>query len=253
MQQKCIYKKTFKNILLPFINFSLIISIIHLICGKEDTLNNLLHHPPYALWFLLILFLAHCLWYFSCYIFKGKIQELTSIIIFAILGYCLFSFNIVLPHAISSTFTATFYVGLGYILRKPILDNKYNNKSIGIISILLYLILLILVIIYNPETELSENHLLLIGYIYSFIGITATLLLSQIINGHTMNILSYLGKSSLSIMAVHMQFIFLSTLIIKPFIEFHLLYKIIEFIFVWILTLLTANIILKRSRWILGK
>lgn len=255
---KVFIKKTFKNILLPFINFSLIISFIHYLFGKEDTFRNLLCQSPGALWFLFVLFLAHCIWYFSYNISKRKKQEYINIIILGIVGYCLFHYNISLFHSISSIFTATFYLGIGYILRGPILNEKLiirndNKKNTGIISIMLFLLLLILTIIYNPHTDLSNNHLNIIGYIYSFIGIIATLLLSHTIKGKAMIILSNIGQKSLIIMAVHMQFIFLSTIIIKPFIEFYLLYKILEFNFVWIFTLLTAHIVFKRFRWIIGK
>ena len=251
-------KKRIKTLLLPCIYFSLLITTLSTLVHGNFTFQKLINQTlPGALWFVCILFLSEILYYSVLKQSRKKNYTLIFLFSFLLIGITLNRIGFKLSHSLCSTFTATFYYGLGHLLKNNISQLLSNNRKIIFASLTLCLPG-ILVLITNQSINLSENYIPkpeVLYVIFSISGSLGILILSSasIFAPNIKRIILYIGKNTLIILSLHMLFIMFANHYISHIIPNKLLYKILEQIFIWGLLYFSIEFINRKGKWILGK
>ena len=119
-----------------------------------------------------------------------------------------------------------------------LVDSNDIKIQLNIYTILLLFLPSVCLCSFGRTINLKENYIPspeILFVIISFISIFAFLSISISINNikgfflKFKNAILFLGKNTLIILALHMLFINLSLLFIKPFFEIHILYKLVEY------------------------
>lgn len=250
-------KKRIKTLLLPCIYFSVLVTILSTLTGGKFTFHKLIDDTlPGALWFVLILFLTEVLYYFTQKQCKKKIYTLISLFIFLFIGITLNRIGFKLSHSLCSTFTATFYYGLGHLLKNQICQLiSFKHKLIS--SILFLCSPGILVLITKQSIDLCGNNIPQPEPFYIILSISGSLgllIFSTLkFNQHIKKYILYIGENTFIILSFHLLFIQFSNQYLYPFIPNTLLYKIVEQILIWSFLYLSIEVINKKIKWILGK
>lgn len=261
-------KRKVDQLIIPFLFFGLLILLLRttfynlnnwfevffgnikgfLVLGKLD-----------ALWFLPILFFSSILFYVINLIKIPSLRYL-CLAICIITSYILYNPDSDIPYSITTVFSATFFYGLGYTI-KNLMVNINNNKvsnNFLVLSITFFLSILVAYYI-NPAIDMSSNrlHPILPTYLGAINGILMLIMLSGVIQyqpiKHLNIFLVFLGKNTLTIMAVHMFFIGLSSQFMKPFFSTYFLYKLAEQSAVWICSILSVLLINRYFPFVVGK
>lgn len=203
---KNFFLKKFDRIIVPYIFFSIISSLIELIVGKANPATPF--NGP--LWFLPTFFSAIV---FYAYIRKQLTPRTTNIIFIFIplLAYLIPLFPHIhktLPFGLDRIMAAMTFIHLGNILKEWI--TKQKNKYI-VIYLLLALIIYVCGFLYSITTYDTKSMIFVKGTLYSYniilfwitsvSGIISILFTCLII--HKIFILNWLGKNSLIILCVH--------------------------------------------------
>lgn len=250
-------KKRVKTLLLPCIYFSILVTSLSTLTHGKFTFQRLIDQTlPGALWFVFILFLTEILYYFIQKHNKNKIYTFSCLFLCLLIGITLNRVGFKPSHSLCSTFTATFYYGLGHILKNNIYKFPLYNKKILIASLLLCLPG-ILVLITNQSIDLCENNIPEPELLYIFMSISGSfglIILSTLkVNPMYKKIILYIGKNTLVILSLHLLFITEASQYINPIIPNKVLYKIFEQIFIWGLLYICIEFINQKMQWILGK
>lgn len=246
-----------KTLLIPCIYLSILIYFISFSLNIYPPTD----YPPDALWFVFILYLSECFYFFINKYLKNNIIKLSIIFLMLFIGLILNIKRIVLPFCLCSIFPAVFYYGIGNLFKDAF--HYYIKKiQLNIYIILLLFLPSVCLCFFGQTINLKENYIPspeILFVIISFISIFAFLSISTSINNikgfflKFKNAILFLGKNTLIILALHMLFINLSLLFIKPFFEIHILYKLIEQLFIWSLLYLSILLINKKCKWLIGK
>lgn len=250
-------KKRVKTLLLPCIYFSVLVTSLSTLTHSKFTFHRLIEQTlPGALWFVFILFLAEIVYYFIQQYNKKKIYTFICLFLCLLIGITLNRVGFKLSHSLCSTFTATFYYGLGHILKNNIYQLSLYNKKILFVSLSLCLPG-ILVLITNQSIDLCGNNIPNPELLYIIVSISGSLglmILSTLkFNPNIKKIILYIGKNTLVILSLHILFIMLASQYISPIIPNKVLYKILEQIFIWGLLYVCIELINRKVKWILGK
>jgi len=263
-----IYKK-FKQLIVPFITLGLIVLTLKLIVIDKEInpviyLSNMLKYlvtgnqAPF--WFLPVLFCSSI-----AYFLISKIKNISTRFIIllgsVVLSYFFYSPNAGIPYSINSVFMAIFFVGLGYESKNLLVKINNINKSLPLfaLSILLFVISISVAYFINPALNMSDNRVtpIIPVYLGAINGILLLTFTSLIIDKHFPNkissILKFLGRNTLTIMCLHMFFISLSSEYIKYYIDSVMIYKFVEQLFVWSMSLLFVYLINKYIPVLIGK
>lgn len=245
-----------KTLLMPCIYFSIFIYIISFSLNFYPPTD----YPPDALWFVFILYLSECFYFIINKYFGNKIIKLSILFLMLLIGLILNINKIILPFCLCSIFPAVFYYGIGNIFKDTF--HYYIKKQLNIYVTLFLFLPSVCLCFFERTMNLKENYIPspeILFIIISFISIFAFLSISISINNvkgffiKFKNVILFLGKNTLIILALHMLYINLSLHFIKPFFEIHILYKTIEQFFIWSLLYLSILLINKKCKWLIGK
>lgn len=218
--------KAFKRLFIPYIIFCIIWDLFNMfVLGKPH--NNLLFiNPGYALWFLISLFFMKLL---LPIIDKFRYPVLIALI-FAVLGGFL---NMdILGISRTLAFLPIFLIGFYYNDYKNLLNDNISSwleKKYVIYLLFIFTTLsCILAAIFIPATILILKNQFVVynltNVIYRFIiiilGIANTLLLNRLMTNRN-NFLTKIGKNSMGVYVLHVYFIAILKITMRPYFSHH--------------------------------
>lgn len=162
-------------------------------------------------------------------------------------------------YSISSIPLSVTYYGFGHYSRICKFESWLVNNKKCFLSILPILVVspLLYLLQTQDHVSFSENIMSYGSFLLSFIGITGAfvfVLFIQELNINSVeNVICWIGKNTIVIMAFHMLLICLSVEYIAKFIQPKILYKIIEQIFLWSFLYVIVHIVNQNAPWIIGK
>lgn len=188
----------FKSLIIPYLGLGAIVSALSLIWSDADNVIGNISQSLFSwqtLWFLPVLFLASVIAFAINKLCKSDNKRMfTASILFLSIGSILDYKHIIMAMSLSTTFVAVFYIVLGCVLRKYVLDSKYMlRKSLPFV----FALFLLVISTYDSTLNLNGNA---INPVYkkvlgSMIGIAWLLLVCKLI-------LDYGNKTSLNYMLV---------------------------------------------------
>ncbi|WP_042462502.1 acyltransferase family protein [Neobacillus dielmonensis] len=212
-----------KSLLIPYVSFAILSVLVLRILFHEPVnigtflhslllsrRNNIYFDDP--LWFLTSLFSIEVIYYFLLKYIKNNYMILVVLIgvsFFAVLRLDVIAGGNILPWSFDQSLYYIFYFGLGYLLKNSgVLAGKLM-KSYWLIGLsILYILMLLFPNIYTAWIQaLNMIHLpsavvtYLVTIMWALIAISFVIYLSQFIT--RISILSFLGKNSLILLALH--------------------------------------------------
>lgn len=248
-----------KQLFVPAIVFSLIIYLASELCHLN--MCNFSEGLPGGLCFLLILFLVELI-YWPIGLLSNEFYKYAIITLLFIISLAISNIEISSFYSLKTTPIALFYYVFGNIMRpNTILFSRRKNTlyhlRILVVTMFFLTIPFVYIIQIHDTFHLISGHIptpACISIIISLFGIVGICLLSSIINIHLCKeTLIYIGRNTLTILAVHMFFIEFSGHYTKPILSNNLLYQPFKFLFIVLATWLCILFINKRCRWIIGK
>lgn len=234
---KFLFISRLRTVLWPCFCFTVIISFLQSFL-IDIPLSDLKNELPGALWFLPVLFLAEIMYYPLYKI--GFLHRLILILLLYLVGLYYAGCLQGLPYKISFLPKAILYYGTGHSLKDFVLARiknmgKYTGrKHYSLIAVSLSVMLLF------PFINNGDNGLCtaILSIEFAVLGIYTTFLVSTSNVAKMKRWLVYLGQNTLVIMAVHVFFMRLCLYYIHPVITYYIVYKILEFVIVWCMSLL---------------
>ena len=262
------YIKKTTSILIPYIFFGIINTVLLIpVWGLVETLQGLkfsgISGGP--TWFLLSLFISEIVCYLLIKKFKYSILFFLSILISLVIGYIFAYNNIDIALFLSNIFISIFFVGLGFLAGKYVFKlnniNQSNRTKLFIFSIFLILTVANYYIATKTHTrldmiynKLGEPYTMIPG---AFTGIILVLCLSILMSYIRIDTLhkfiSYIGKNTLIIFALHMIVNLNFTVYLKPFFHSTPIYASSKFIIVWLSMFLCIYLINNFMPFMIGK
>ena len=239
-----------RTLLWPCFCFTMTISLFQSVLISIP-LCSLRQELPGALWFLPILFVAEIFYFFLCKMKKN--YRLMILLTFYCIGITFYEELQGLPYKTSFIPKALLYYGLGHILRDKTLCYLRNFLIIPKTNRYSSLSLLISIVLVSAAFCLNEANLLvgMLKVAVALCGIFATLMFcSTPFPALLKKSVLLLGQNTLVIMAVHVFFMRCCLYYLESIVDSYVLYKIIEFIFVWSTSLLCVCIVNRYASWI---
>ena len=241
--------KAFKRLFVPFVVFCIIYELFNLfIMGKPHN-TMLFLNPGYALWFLFSLFTMKLL---LPILNKFKYPILTAFIVALLIGYI---DAVLLGISRTCTFLPIFLIGFYYNELKEKIEVKYNKIS-NLLENNLFIIFLFIItiscciiaayflpfdaiLLKNPYKTHSISNMV-IRSIILILGGSNALLLNRLMTNNK-NILTKIGKNSMSVYLLHVYIVVLIRPLMKPYFSHHeklfiIAAIIITFIIVFVLS-----------------
>lgn len=174
---------------------------------KEDFPNS-------AIWFLLCLFYVNLLFY-VVYLLASQIKkkEKQSLVVFVLsmvvggIGLSFWRYNINLPAFIDSAFSSLPFFCFGYLVKNhtKILENNRFDKYLLLISIMLFVFVGIVALLFGEGYSLKYNHFTvksaIIAYPCGLLGTLGVILFSKKIK--RIPVVSMYGRYSIMILVTH--------------------------------------------------
>lgn len=254
--------KRFLQLIIPAVLFSaIIISVSFFLLDKDIYLSNISWIGfPHAIWFLGILFIVEITYWG---IYKSS-KSSTNIIIFILLGFLIGAWTssqkLCYPYSIFTSFSALAFYALGNLLQ-PLILKFSKQKKHSILFIIAGVGAILVECIFCIKTghviSMVTNNFVLTDLFSACFGIFAIICISKSIELFFVlgmqNIFIWLGHNTLGIMCSHILLINISNKLIEPLISNHLLYKLTESLFVWIVVIVLSIFINHNCRWLVGK
>ena len=256
------FHKRMKELFLPFVYFTLLLSILSLMIFDDYPIEDLRYGAPGALWFLNVLFISEIIYfYIDKYARIYAANRIILLLLILVISIGLDKLHIHLIYNLSSVFLAMFFYGIGHSYRSFIIryvQKISRNKRISLFILILFFLVPAIVVFLTDETiSCAGNNIpspLIIFLIMPFMGVFGIFLFTFFIKNTTFKkILLYLGQNTLIIMCLHMFFIGVSSTYLLPYTESQLLYKIGEQLFVWILVVGSIELINHKIKFLIGK
>lgn len=256
-----VYKRT-RQLLIPFVAFSIMIAFMQYLLLPSYSLLELKEKAPGALWFIGILYLVEVIYAVICRLARNRVLvrptggRLLLSIICMLIGLLLHNMKFVLPYSLTTIFVAMSYYVAGNSFRqfgftKKMIQMKELSLNRIIKAIFMLLIPITYAIISKDRIGLIGNGYSLINYLLSYFGVAGVIILSS---SFCCKAVEWLGKNTLVIMATHMTFLQLSMCYFIPMFDSKLIGKIFEQILLWNLLFLCIKLFDFNSlRWIQGK
>lgn len=235
-----------KTILWPCICFTAIVSILQ--CALIGIpLSDLKEELPGALWFLPILFLAEMIYYPLC-----KIKSIFRLMLVLSLYFICLNYSDYLrcfPYKISFLPKAILYYTFGHSLKNLVLVmindmERYTKCKHNLLVVVSFFLMSLIPFIEKNIGDISSGFL---NVIFALFGIYTTFLICTVDFGKLKKYLLFLGENTLVIMAVHVFFMRMCIYYVHPLITHYFIYKLIEFVVVWCLSLLSVVLIDKYA------
>ena len=241
------FTKRTRSLFVPFL-FWYVLQMIIVEISRGDGLSFYR-----SVWFVLILYLVELLYYYPQKILRGS--EYVILPIALVLAFCLQKFNVHFHFRFESIPAAMFFFGFGHYFKSHILTilDAISNWRINVrIFILVILFGLSLIrILYEPKMAIASNSLAAQDYFIAMCGVGLVLMVSRLINRS--QFLQYLGRNTLVILGVHIILIVVSVDYVEPLVSNHWLFKFIQQIIIWGISILTIEIVNKYLPWVAGK
>lgn len=243
--------KKINNIVVPLLFWLIVSDILHVCYHRFEvdfTIVQFIKDPLYrntdsngSLWFLICLFYTNIIFYIIHVLLKNKMKICVAVIIFALIGYLFYKYNIKFPLWIDSAMTALPFFFYGYCCR----DVDYLKSDYSKIKSLLLGILLIVIsyFIYNTFDHAQISSVCrntfqgspVMAYLNSISFVMGIILLCRVINW--LPIISFFGRYSIIVLCVHLPFIQVIPKFIRQIFEYDITFwelSIIIFIICWI-------------------
>lgn len=260
-----------RGLMLPLATAMLLFFAVYLLTGYDYYTPSMLLETrlPFAMWFLITLFVCQVLYWLWCGIMKtaGKSLSIKVEPILAIVGFVLMmvfnKFTVSLPFSLQNVSLAIVFYGIGHMLRGHyfmLMKRTADMRPLARLSIIgAELICLFLYIIYYKDAiSFADIHLpepYLLAIVVSLMGIDGVMRVSSEVDNakvlHSEKLataLKYLGVNSLIILTYHMFWMRLCKDFLRPIIGIG-----IEPLLVWPLLLITIAIVNKYAPWMVGK
>lgn len=247
-------KRKCRVLLKPLLLFTLLnLALTCLFHIDYYTIDKLLMlHFPNAMWFVFVLLLTELVFYF---IAKGG-RTITTIAVIAAFSASalLYDRNIVAPLNICSTTIALGFYGLGFVMKDFAMNFfSASRKWVPAVCILGMGLPLIGITLYATSCDLSSNYFPHPEFLYASIAIGVSLSLirlsAYIPKGYLHNLLTFVGRNSITALCLHVFFIHLLGAYLT--IPSHLTYKIIECVFVIGMSTLASYIVSRWGKWMI--
>lgn len=237
--------KKARQLLLPCLSFSIIIAAVHyFLMGDNNAFENLTKHLPDTCWFLTTLFLTS-LW--SALLLR-LVNQWIAIMICLILALICQILSIPTDFSLSSTFVASVFYISGYSFVE-------SKAQMGGGIYIVFILFPVVVYSFNVHTALNENDFSLVGLVSAYLGILQVIIISQTlskIKGDKLRRgLVFMGRNSLVVMLTHMLFISIYCYFVH--IDNTLVFKSLQFAFVFTMSILSVYIFKSRLKVLLGK
>lgn len=257
--QKSIYQFIYsriKGIILPYISLGIIASLCYVPFYSFEKVGTLIIHELFSwqtLWFLPVIFFSNIIafivikYFSSSYLF----YIIPSFIIGSYLDYV--NTNFWLQLDVIPVGTGLCLVGY-YIYNSSRCINIHTPPRIYLIALPIYIGLIIYT---NYKVELRLNHINPIIYflICTILGLYFILAISYYITKlkYFHLLLSYIGKNTLIILAIHMPIFFNMQNFVRPLFTNQVFYKIIEMLAIFFGSIIACIIINKYFYFLIGK
>ena len=267
---KKFFKSKFKSLLIPYFIFSTTNYLFGAIVFNEFAGQNLnsamqpllgmfvgIRGTKWTLcngtlWFVLALFIAEIVFYFTVKLFKNNNRDIIiSIIICGVISYL---YNLFVGESLlwsmDAAITAIVFLGLGYLTKKTKLITKISKFPI----IIILLIINLLAGSINTNIDISNGKYgsFILFYIAAISGIFATIIIIK--NLPNSKFISFIGKNSFVYLAIHQYVIFgflkrnMSSAIFES--QFILDKLMVSFYFVIIACIVILPIVKIINRWL---
>lgn len=260
-------KRRIKQLILPSIYFSILISICFLLLniysGEEwitsicNLLSNYKYGLPGVMWFIPILFISEILSFPIIRYIKYKIILISILVILCVIQY-MFK-GIKMPYDLNTVFVGMFFYLSGNLLRKNMLEPTFYIKSRNYLLIL-FILTYIYIIFSDGSMDIHGNYYHDITvFVFSLFAVLGVLLISNIRYISTSKILNYIGRNTLIILPAHLIIQKILWTFIHPyFIEWghfaeNVLYKFVYLFFACIFCYLSIEFINRKAKWMIGK
>ncbi len=250
---KLIVKRRAYRLLVPC--FFSTVSVLYLSFTSDWKIQSLLWNLPVALWFLPIMFLVNITFALIVKITKDALELLIICLSVLFIGYVLNFFEINLPHSLS-VFPLSFALfGIGFICKQwNVSDVQLERKAI--MYVLSSLIILPLLLYYCENSQalsLVSNKFDIFQVTSSVYMIVAMVGVSSKITIHWVsNVLLWLCQNSILILGLHFVFVYVSIDYIQPCVGNHIIFKVVQFVFIW-MALFGASVLLKKMPFLIGQ
>jgi fucose 4-O-acetylase-like acetyltransferase len=248
--------------MLPYFCFGIIITLFELYLHPfseiwENVSTRLFNYG--AMWFIPVLFVTELLFYPISKI-NHKYVKILILIISAITGWALYYFSISFPLSLSTCFAALFFYGLGFLNKERI--NAMLSLSKTYFFFVVFVCHIILIFMSNTTIGMLENHIPqpIFNYATAIAGLLSFCILcnlliklAKICKVNIVLPMIYIGQNTLIILCFHMLFIGYAVKLIMPYINNHILYKGVEFLFIWALCFVMIFVIRKYFPWMINK
>lgn len=218
--------------------------------------------PPGTLWFLNILFVVEVAYALLLKaVGRLRLPARVTVILLSVLFYvlgCLASrAQVSAPFSLLSALSAFAFYALGHLAR-PLWGRMRSCRP----SVVIPAGCAVLILLYNhyspqPLSMANNYSVGLADFLPAVVGVVMTFFVSKdvVALGYRpiAKALAWIGRNSLVVLGLHLPFISLSVACVKPLVPSHLLYKLIEQLFVWALCVASARLINAKARWMLGR
>lgn len=197
------------SLLFPYLFFSILYTILYLICSNMPISNWLLFGwGKNPLWFIPILFFIECLHAFLCS--KNRLLIILSSSVLLVLFLYKVETNAWLPYCISEI--PWFYIcfATGFLLKRPVQTMRPNAIATIVIFTLHIVFLFYIIIPYNSNYRQQDNDFL--SYVFriliGLLGTIGILSLSKLCDSiQSTAWLKWIGKNTLVILCTHYMYI----------------------------------------------
>lgn len=261
----------FKSLVFPaaiFTAFCILVAYGLRLDNAREMLCDLSYRGlPGALWFLLVLFITEIEYSGCLYLVRLFNRNNINVVmmLMATIAYLIGCYSsklhLVGPYSLFTVFSAYTFYTLGHLMRPCFA--RINDLSHCLLWTISGGVVILLFNRYaHSPLNMAQNDIAVTDIFPAVIGTFAIFALSKLIIEKLpsnqlppppIRILCWLGKNTLSIMAVHMLLITISTTYIMPLVSSHIIYKGMEQIFVWSACIIITTFVTKKAKWMLGK
>ncbi len=218
--------------------------------------------PPGALWFLDILFVVEMAYALVLRAVRRlRLPVVATVAVLSVFLYVLGSLasraQVRAPFSLLSALSAFAFYALGHLAR-PLWSRMRGCRP----SVVIPAACAVLILLYNrfspqPLAMANNNSVGLADFLPAVVGVVMTLFVAKDVAAlgfrPAAKALAWIGRNTLAVMGLHVPFISLSVACVKPLVPSHLLYKLVEQLFVWAMCVASARLINAKAKWMLGR
>lgn len=247
-------KRKCRVLLKPLLLFMLLnFALTYLFRIEYYTIDKVLAlYFPGAMWFIFVLLLTELAFYPIAK--QGRTTTMISVITAFCVSALLNDHNVLVPMNVCSTTVALGFYGLGYLMKEFSLsffsDSHRWTPATCVFGMCLPAIA---IFVYHIGCDLSGNYLPHPEILYAAVAVAISLSLvrlsAYIPQGRLHGTLTFIGRNSITALCLHMFFINVSCTYIH--VPSHLMYKVIECVFVIGMSILASYVVSRWGRWMI--